>query len=379
MDLFGRSNDFTEQNNNSLRLGTLNSNRILYHLPCKVCRDYSSGKHYGIYACDGCAGFFKRSIRRNRQYACKSQKHGTCVVDKEHRNQCRSCRLKKCFDVGMNKDAVQHERGPRNSTLRRHLELFESTMKLDIQNFPQSFHMNSSALEVFQIHPSVFLPPNALDLSLPRVVRQSFNDSTRLTSPFYVPTIPPLMGAIKETAAELLFNNFNWIQNVGPFKQLPTSDQLKLLEDSWKDLFIIGMSQYSITLNTVQIFLTLKSETQDTDVMRVVSNEMQIFQDLLNEFNLLKLDKNEYECLREIVLFRKPSKCLTSRSLIETVRILQLYEEAKNTLFTYIRSVSATPLIKFENIVKIVSTLENISRLTIKKVFFSANHKRHTH
>lgn len=42
--------------------------RILYDIPCKVCKDYSSGKHYGIYACDGCAGFFKVSNSQNFSY-----------------------------------------------------------------------------------------------------------------------------------------------------------------------------------------------------------------------------------------------------------------------------------------------------------------------
>ncbi|CAF4313880.1 unnamed protein product, partial [Rotaria magnacalcarata] len=29
------------------------SSRILTDVPCKVCNDNSSGKHYGIFACDG--------------------------------------------------------------------------------------------------------------------------------------------------------------------------------------------------------------------------------------------------------------------------------------------------------------------------------------
>ncbi|KAL5963155.1 Protein tailles [Taenia solium] len=85
--------------------------RILYDIPCKVCKDHSSGKHYGIYACDGHLQFLlllhlKRSIRRNRQYTCKSRngQESCCRVDKPHRNQCRACRLKKCLEAGMNRD-----------------------------------------------------------------------------------------------------------------------------------------------------------------------------------------------------------------------------------------------------------------------------------
>lgn len=81
----------------------------LLDIPCKVCGDRSSGKHYGIYSCDGCSGFFKRSIHRNRIYTCKAtgDLKGRCPVDKTHRNQCRACRLSKCFQSAMNKDGKQ--------------------------------------------------------------------------------------------------------------------------------------------------------------------------------------------------------------------------------------------------------------------------------
>lgn len=86
--------------------GTSRVGDRLLDIPCRVCGDRSSGKHYGIYSCDGCSGFFKRSIHRNRVYTCKAQAdaHGRCPIDKTHRNQCRACRLTKCFQANMNKD-----------------------------------------------------------------------------------------------------------------------------------------------------------------------------------------------------------------------------------------------------------------------------------
>ena len=69
---------------------------------CHVCGDRASGKHYGVQSCDGCRGFFKRSIRRNLDYVCKES--GRCVVDVARRNQCQACRFQKCLRVNMNRD-----------------------------------------------------------------------------------------------------------------------------------------------------------------------------------------------------------------------------------------------------------------------------------
>uniref|UniRef100_A0A8C4WUS0 Hepatocyte nuclear factor 4, alpha n=1 Tax=Eptatretus burgeri TaxID=7764 RepID=A0A8C4WUS0_EPTBU len=75
---------------------------------CAICGDRATGKHYGASSCDGCKGFFRRSVRKNHVYTCRFSRQ--CIVDKDKRNQCRYCRLRKCFRAGMKKEAVQNER-----------------------------------------------------------------------------------------------------------------------------------------------------------------------------------------------------------------------------------------------------------------------------
>ncbi|KAL5289911.1 NR2C2 family protein [Megaselia abdita] len=77
---------------------------------CLVCGDRASGRHYGAISCEGCKGFFKRSIRKQLGYQCRGQMN--CEVTKHHRNRCQFCRLQKCLASGMRSDSVQHERKP---------------------------------------------------------------------------------------------------------------------------------------------------------------------------------------------------------------------------------------------------------------------------
>ncbi|XP_031709666.1 thyroid hormone receptor beta isoform X5 [Anarrhichthys ocellatus] len=73
---------------------------------CVVCGDKATGYHYRCITCEGCKGFFRRTIQKNLNptYACKYE--GKCVIDKVTRNQCQECRFKKCIIVGMATDLV---------------------------------------------------------------------------------------------------------------------------------------------------------------------------------------------------------------------------------------------------------------------------------
>eukprot|EP00095_Tigriopus_kingsejongensis_P000268 maker-scaffold329_size204955-snap-gene-0.15 protein:Tk00268 transcript:maker-scaffold329_size204955-snap-gene-0.15-mRNA-1 annotation:"hypothetical protein DAPPUDRAFT_311954" len=77
-------------------------------IPCKVCGDKSSGVHYGVITCEGCKGFFRRSQSSVINYQCPRQKN--CTVDRVNRNRCQYCRLQKCLNLGMSRDAVKFGR-----------------------------------------------------------------------------------------------------------------------------------------------------------------------------------------------------------------------------------------------------------------------------
>ncbi|KAI6178537.1 Nuclear receptor domain-containing protein [Aphelenchoides besseyi] len=75
---------------------------------CVVCGDKSSGFHYSVQSCEGCKGFFRRSVQRNCTYKCS--RDGQCLVDRSNRNRCQKCRFDKCINAGMNRDTVRNDR-----------------------------------------------------------------------------------------------------------------------------------------------------------------------------------------------------------------------------------------------------------------------------
>ncbi|XP_015202858.1 nuclear receptor subfamily 2 group C member 2 isoform X2 [Lepisosteus oculatus] len=98
---------------------------------CVVCGDKASGRHYGAVSCEGCKGFFKRSVRKNLTYSCRSNQD--CIVNKHHRNRCQFCRLKKCLEMGMKMESVQSERKPIDLPREKPANCAASTEKIYIR------------------------------------------------------------------------------------------------------------------------------------------------------------------------------------------------------------------------------------------------------
>ncbi|XP_072291261.1 nuclear receptor subfamily 2 group C member 1 isoform X1 [Eucyclogobius newberryi] len=98
---------------------------------CVVCGDKASGRHYGAVSCEGCKGFFKRSIRKNLVYTCRGS--GECAINKLHRNRCQYCRLQRCIALGMKQDSVQCERKPVEVMREKSMNCAASTEKIYIR------------------------------------------------------------------------------------------------------------------------------------------------------------------------------------------------------------------------------------------------------
>ncbi|XP_067881141.1 vitamin D3 receptor-like [Heterodontus francisci] len=71
---------------------------------CGVCGDKATGFHFNAMTCEGCKGFFRRSMKKKANFTCPF--NGNCSITKDNRRHCQACRLKRCQDIGMMKEFI---------------------------------------------------------------------------------------------------------------------------------------------------------------------------------------------------------------------------------------------------------------------------------
>ncbi|XP_041478035.1 uncharacterized protein LOC121425969 [Lytechinus variegatus] len=114
-------------------------------IKCMVCGDTSTGFHYGIHSCEGCKGFFRRSLNQHESYTCSN--NGQCEISLYTRNQCQLCRWKKCLGVGMSKDGSRLGRRSKRMIEKMHETIAKQRNQGDMTVKPAGFYSN---------HPDLF-------------------------------------------------------------------------------------------------------------------------------------------------------------------------------------------------------------------------------
>ncbi|KZC14643.1 Nuclear receptor subfamily 2 group E member 1 [Dufourea novaeangliae] len=318
---------------------------------CKVCGDKASGKHYGVPSCDGCRGFFKRSIRRNLDYVCKE--NGRCIVDVSRRNQCQACRFTKCLQVNMKRDEIEERMwyhfessmiSHTTETLRVTADPWCDSGRNHPLLYPALFPFKPTISSAFT--PSVaahFLPRSPTEpLSVTAAKEDEVTSSeeagtietriepkedllsTRLAPPIinsasaeYIPNFSILPTEnIYEFAAKLLFFAVRWARSIHSFLQLPYRDQTILLEESWSELFVLTAAQWNFPVEESALVPNdISSERKE-----ILVDEVRRLRELLGKCAVLRVDHSEYACLKAIVLFKGESRGLCERGRVAALQ-----------------------------------------------------------
>lgn len=212
-------------NNNNVISNNNNHNHTLREssqIICAICGDRATGKHYGASSCDGCKGFFRRSVRKNHLYTCRFSRN--CVVDKDKRNQCRYCRLRKCFKAGMKKEAVQNERD--RISCRR-----TSTDDPDPSNGLSVSALLKAEMESRQSKAGAAMEINQTD-DLSSKQFASIND-------------------VCDSMKQQLLTLVEWAKHIPAFSDLHLDDQVALLRAHAGEHLLLGVARRSINMNDV--------------------------------------------------------------------------------------------------------------------------------
>ncbi|CAI5438415.1 unnamed protein product [Caenorhabditis angaria] len=183
---------------------------------CQVCSDRASGFHYGVFACEGCKGFFRRSIQQKISYRTCSRTED-CLILRNNRNRCQHCRLKKCLSVGMSRDAVRFGRVPKREKAR----MFEEMQKTNVQS-----QRDQIALQYENVTDALLKLSNAF-LTLQNTLEKCSTNSDKcpISSAFIV---VPLKAAV------------DFANSIPAFLTIPQNNRIGLLQNSVFDVMFLA-------------------------------------------------------------------------------------------------------------------------------------------
>ncbi|KAM9830337.1 putative nuclear hormone receptor HR38 isoform 1-T1 [Syngnathus typhle] len=311
---------------------------------CAVCGDSASCQHYGVRTCEGCKGFFKRTVQKNSKYICLTNKD--CPVDKRRRNRCQFCRFQKCLAVGMVKEVV------RTDSLKGRRGRLPSKPKL-----------------VQEVLPSV--SPVSMIASLVRAQIDSNPTEKQLNYSNYKETD---VGAYqKEDASDvkefydLLTASMEvirkWAKSVPGFSDFCSSDQELLLESAFVELFILRLAYRSNPETNKLVFCNGKV-LHKTQCIRGFGDWIESILEFSQSLHRMKLDISSFSCLTALVI-------ITERhGLQEPKRVEDLQNQLINSLKDH---VSGCPSSRPNYLSKLLGKLPELRTLCtqgLQRIFY---------
>nr|XP_033323362.1 retinoic acid receptor RXR isoform X3 [Megalopta genalis] len=297
---------------------------------CSICGDRASGKHYGVYSCEGCKGFFKRTVRKDLSYACREEK--SCIIDKRQRNRCQYCRYQKCLAMGMKREAVQEER---QRTKERDQSEVESTSS------------------------------SQSDMPIERILEAEKRVECKMESQ------ENYENAVSRICDNQLFQLVAWAKHIPNFTSLPLEDQVLLLRAGWNELLIASFSHRSIEVKDDGIVLATgitvyRDSAHQAGVGTIFDR---VLSELVSKMRDMKMDRTELGCLRAIILFNPEVRGLKSIQEVSKLR-----EKIYATLEGYCRMAWPEDPGRFAKLLLRLPAIRSIGLKCLEHLFFFKIH-----
>ncbi|KAI0240713.1 Retinoic acid receptor alpha [Lamellibrachia satsuma] len=279
--------------------------------PCVVCNDKSSGYHYGVSSCEGCKGFFRRSVQKNMQYTCHKDRN--CPVNKLTRNRCQYCRLQKCFVQGMSKEAVRNDRNKRRRTKS---DTCSSSVAVE-ELLPEETELIEKVLEA---HEKTFSRYTTSE------------DQFTLSAEELAADNVILWERVSELSTCGITRIVEFSKQVPGFSTLTTSDQITLLKGSCLEILVLRLSsRYSCDDDTLTFSSGLTLTRHQFEVGGFGTLTDTIFQ-FAASLHQLDVDTTEYALLSAISLISGDRSGLEQPLVVE-----KLQEPLLEALKHYVR------------------------------------------
>ncbi|XP_026139873.1 probable nuclear hormone receptor HR38 isoform X2 [Carassius auratus] len=265
---------------------------------CAVCGDNAACQHYGVRTCEGCKGFFKRTVQKNAKYVCLASKN--CPVDKRRRNRCQYCRFQKCLSVGMVKEVV------RTDNLKGRRGRLPSKPKSPMQPEPSPPSPPLSLLNAV-VRAYSQSTPRELDYSQFSAVEPVGLSESQQIQMFY----RVLTGSMEVTHC--------WAERLPGFSELHHDDQNLLIDSAFLELFVLRLANRSLLTDEKFVFCTgLVLHRQQC--LRGFGEWLDSIRDFSSHLQSLNLDMPAFSCLCALVLLTEQCPGLKEPKKVEELQ-----------------------------------------------------------
>ncbi|OQV25586.1 putative Nuclear hormone receptor E75 [Hypsibius exemplaris] len=264
--------------------------------PCRVCKSPSTGVHYGVTTCEGCKGFFKRSIPKSQHYKCFFG--GNCEITRDTRNRCKSCRFQRCLQVGMALEAVKMGRIPKKEKEREAIERDNATRNRvvpDLTSVPNS--ENREGINI--CGPSA---SEAVDIVVQTWQAGRLTEDTPLD-----PNVTPLRirDCLETVLTGIMARVYSFMEKIPGFSDLNKSDATLLVEQSIFEIWMVRNAAFLVN-NESYIMLQLPGVERPLHYTRALMsnfmsntmiNAMMAYADEMNSCQLSFLELNIFRTI----------------------------------------------------------------------------------